>query len=73
MMRTVYQEKNYSIYICLRLYKMNNVLNTKRPEWVHGTHIKSWDFTANVQYFLGTYDQVCHRLRTPLIRMAVDY
>lgn len=41
MMRTMYQEKNNSVYICLRLYKMNNVLNIKRPEWVHATHMSS--------------------------------
>lgn len=68
----MYQEKNNSVYICLRVYKMNNVLNTKRPEWIHATHVKSWDITLHAQHFLGTYDQVCCRIRTPLIRMAVD-
>jgi len=37
MMGTIYQEKNNSVYIHIRLYKMNTVLNTERPEWVYGT------------------------------------
>ena len=52
---------------------MKNVLNTKRLEWVRGIRAKSWDIIVHAQHFLGTYDQVCCRLRTPLIRMAVDY
>jgi hypothetical protein len=52
---------------------MNTVLNTKRPEWVHGTHGKSWDITVHAQHFLDTYDMVCCIQRTPLIRMAADY
>jgi len=72
MMGTIYQEKNNSVYIHLRLYKMNTVLNTKRPEWVHGTCVKSWDITVHAQHFLDTYYKVCCRLRTPLTPQTLN-